>query len=250
MYFIHNNLNVYYEKLGIGKPIILLHGWNASNIIYKKIIDKLTTKYSVYIIDLPGFGKSINLEKDYTLDDYVIFLKSFIEDLNISNPILIGHSFGGRIIIRYSNNNQVDKIVLIDSAGIKRLNIKNKYKIYKYKLKKKYYILTNNIYKLELLLANSGSVDYQNASNVMKKTLINIINTNQRKELKNIKAPTLLMWGKLDKETPYKDACLMNKLINDSGLVTFNNSGHFPFIDEEEYFIKVISSFLNIGDNI
>lgn len=250
MYFIHNNLNVYYEKLGIGKPIILLHGWNASNIIYKKIIDKLTTKYSVYIIDLPGFGKSINLEKDYTLDDYVIFLKSFIEELNISNPILIGHSFGGRIIIRYSNNNYVDKIVLIDSAGIKRLNIKNKYKIYKYKLKKKYYILTNNIYKLELLLANSGSVDYQNASNVMKKTLINIINTNQRKELKNIKAPTLLMWGKLDKETPYKDGRLMNKLINDSGLVTFNNSGHFPFIDEEEYFIKVISSFLNIGDNI
>lgn len=82
----------------------------------------------------------------------------------------------------------------------------------------------------------------------MKKTMINIINTNQTKELKNILVPTLLLWGKNDLQTPYKDAILMNKKIKDSGLVTFNHSGHFPFIDEEYLFLKVLSSFLEVGD--
>ena len=250
MYYIHNNLNVYYEKLGRGKEIILLHGWAANNNIYKKIVDRLVSKYSVYLIDLPGFGKSIDLDKEYTLDDYVLFLKKFIETLKIDNPILIGHSFGGRIAIRYSIENKVDKIVLIDSAGIKRVSIKNKYKIYKYKLKKKYYILTKNIAKLEKLQNDSGSIDYRNASNIMKKTLINVVNENQKNELKEISVEVLLLWGKLDKSTPHKDGLLMNKLIKNSGLVTFTNSGHFPFIDEEPFFLKVISSFLNIGDNI
>ena len=80
----------------------------------------------------------------------------------------------------------------------------------------------------------------------MKKTMINIINTNQVTELKNINVPTLLLWGKKDLQTPYKDALLMNKKIKDSGLVTFNHSGHFPFIDEEYLFIKVLASFLEV----
>ena len=119
MYYIHNNLNVYYEKLGRGKEIILLHGWAANNNIYKKIVDRLVSKYSVYLIDLPGFGKSIDLDKEYTLDDYVLFLKKFIETLKIDNPILIGHSFGGRIAIKFSSLYKVNKLILVDSAGIR-----------------------------------------------------------------------------------------------------------------------------------
>lgn len=249
MDFLYQDIIVNYEIKGEGNPVVFLHGWAANISIYKKIIDKISKKYLVYIIDLPGFGNSMEPLLDYTLDDYVEFLHTFIENNNIIKPILIGHSFGGRIAIRYVNKYKVNKLVLISSAGIRRYNLKRQIKIYWYKLKKKYYILTKNITKLENLQRTSGSKDYQRSSNIMKKTMINIINTNQRKELININIPTLLMWGKNDLETPYKDALLMNKRIKEAGLVTFNNSGHFPFIDEEYSFLKVISSFLEIGDN-
>lgn len=248
MKFIYHDLITNYEVKGHGESVIILHGWNADVSIYESIVNVLKRKYLVYIIDLPGFGESMIPAIPYEIDDYVDFIHSFINDLNIDNPILIGHSFGGRIAIRYATKFKINKLILISSAGIKRFNIKTKYKIYKYKLKKKYYMLTRNITKLEELQNNSGSTDYQCLNNTMKKTMINIINTNQTKELKNILVPTLLLWGKNDLQTPYKDAILMNKKIKDSGLVTFNHSGHFPFIDEEYLFLKVLSSFLEVGD--
>jgi pimeloyl-ACP methyl ester carboxylesterase len=246
--FIYHDLIINYETKGSGDAVILLHGWNADVSIYESIVNMLKTKYLVYIIDLPGFGESMIPHIPYTLDDYVDFVHTFIGELNIDSPISIGHSFGGRIAIRYVNKFKTEKLVLISSAGIKRFNLKTKYKICKYKLKKRYYILTRNITKLEKLQNNSGSTDYQCLTNTMKKTMINIINTNQTKELKNITIPTLLLWGKNDLQTPYKDALLMNKKITNSGLVTFNYSGHFPFIDEEYLFIKVLASFLEVGD--
>ena len=247
MKFKYHDLIVNYETRGSGKSVIMLHGWNADTSIYESIVNMLKKKYLIYIIDLPGFGESMIPSIPYTLDDYVDFIHTFISDLNIDNPILIGHSFGGRIAIRYANKFRINKLILISSAGIKRFNLKTKYKIHKYKIKKKYYILTKNITKLEELQNNSGSSDYQSLNNTMKKTMINIINTNQVTELKNINVPTLLLWGKKDLQTPYKDALLMNKKIKDSGLVTFNHSGHFPFIDEEYLFIKVLASFLEVG---
>ena len=249
MEFIYHDLIINYEVKGSGEALIILHGWNADTSIYESIINMLKRKYLVYIIDLPGFGESMLPSRPYSLDDYVDFVHTFISNLNIDNPIIIGHSFGGRIAIRYVNKFEIKKLILISSAGIKRFNLKTKYKICKYKLKKKYYILTRNIPKLEELQNNSGSSDYQCLNNTMKRTMINIINTDQTKELKNVNVPTLLLWGKRDLQTPYKDALLMNKKIKDSGLVTFNYSGHFPFIDEEYLFIKVLASFLEVGDS-
>jgi pimeloyl-ACP methyl ester carboxylesterase len=82
----------------------------------------------------------------------------------------------------------------------------------------------------------------------MKKTLINVVNLDQRKELKEITAETLLMWGKYDTSTPYKDGLLMNKKIKNSGIVTFN-TGHFPFLEEPYIFKKTIENYLGIGNN-
>lgn len=249
MNFIYHDLIINYEVIGKGKPIIILHGWNVDISIYEDIVKLLSKDYQVYLIDLPGFGKSMTPSIPYTLDDYVYFLDSFLLENKINNPILIGHSFGGRIAIRYANKYKVDKLILISSAGIRRFNFKTQYKIYTYKLKKKYYTLTKNISKLERLINNSGSTDYKCLNNVMKKTMSNIVNTNQVKELKGINSTTLLMWGKNDLETPYKNALIMNKKIDNSGLVTFNNSGHFPFLDEKYAFLRVLSSFLKIGED-
>lgn len=248
MFFIFDSLKINYQVQGIGESIVILHGWGTSSEHFLNVGHKLATRYQVYLLDLPGFGNSDEPPRAYSLDDYVSLLKHFIIELNINNPIIIGHSFGGRIGIRYSTTNNVKKLILINSAGIRRFSLKTTIKIYVYKIKKWFYTKIRKINKLEKLLETSGSRDYLDASVIMKKTLSSVVNTNQRKELKKIKCETLLMWGKLDKVTPYKDALLMKKRIKNSGIVTFDASHHFPYIEEKYKFIKVLENYLEIGE--
>ena len=92
--------NIYYEELGEGTvPVVLLHGWLATLETMRPIANGLLSNFKVYLVDIVGFGKSDEIEKPMNTDDYGNFVKSFLEKLKIENPILIGHSNGGRAII-------------------------------------------------------------------------------------------------------------------------------------------------------
>lgn len=247
MDYIYKNKYVYFEKTGSGNPIILLHGWAASSTIFESITNILKTKYTIYVIDLPGFGKSEEPDKPYNLDDYVDLLYQFIIDLDIYNPILLGHSFGGRIAIKFASLYNVSKLILVDSAGLKQKNfIKTKTKILLYKLKKKYYKITKNVIKYNDLLINSGSTDYKEASVIMKKILVNVTNEYLDKHLKDITCDTLIIWGKKDDVTPYYNAVKLKKKIKNAGLVTLEGVGHFPFIESKKTFNKILKSYLEV----
>lgn len=247
MDYIYKNKYVYFEKTGNGNPIILLHGWAASSTIFESITNILKTKYTIYVIDLPGFGKSEEPDKPYNLDDYVDLLYQFIIDLDIYNPILLGHSFGGRIAIKFASLYNVSKLILVDSAGLKQKNfIKTKTKILLYKLKKKYYKITKNVIKYNDLLINSGSTDYKEASVIMKKILVNVTNEYLDKYLKDITCDTLIIWGKKDDVTPYYNAIKLKKKIKNAGLVTLEGVGHFPFIESKKTFNKILKSYLEV----
>ncbi len=247
MNFIYKNININYEVKGTGKIVIILHGWGRSLSDFLDIVESLSKKYQVYLIDLPGFGKSDALLIPFNLDDYVSFLKVFIDSNNINNPIIMGHSFGGRIALRYASLYKTDKMILISSAGIKRFSFKVKIKILFYKFKKIFYQAFNKISAYEKLISTSGSNDYKSSNDIMKKTLSNVVSVDQRKELKKINTEVLLIWGRYDNSTPYKDALLMNRKINNSGLVTFN-TGHFPFLENRYKFKKVIENYLQLED--
>ena len=247
MDYIYKNKYVYFEKIGSGNPIILLHGWAASSTIFDSITNILKSKYTVYVIDLPGFGKSEEPDTPYNLDNYVDLLFQFIVDLDIYNPILLGHSFGGRIAIKYASLYKINKLILVDSAGLKQKNyLKTKSKILLYKLKKKYYKITKNVIKYNDLLINSGSTDYKDASIIMKKILVNVTNEYLEKYLKDITCETLIIWGKKDDITPYYNALKLKKKIKNAGLVTLEGVGHFPFIESKKTFNKIIKSYLEV----
>ena len=93
-----NNKKINYEVEGEGKSIILLHGWLASLETMKPLQKHLANWFKVYNVDIIGFGKSDLPEAPMNTDDYGDFLNSFINTLKIENPILIGHSNGGRTI--------------------------------------------------------------------------------------------------------------------------------------------------------
>lgn len=245
-----NGLNINYEVSGEGAPVILLHGWLCSLDTMKPIANVLQN-FKVYNIDLPGFGKSDMPEKPFNTNDFGNFLDGFIKKLDIENPILIGHSNGGRTILNYTGRNlgKVNKIVLIDSAGIKPKRKVGYYiKVYTFKTLKKFLgifpdvEMFNNI--RERVLGKFGSSDYKNSPEILRKTMSTIINEDQTELMKNIKVPTLLLWGENDTDTPIQDGKIMEQNIENSSLITIKDAGHFSYLDSYNECMEIIKNFL------
>ena len=251
MYYKYRGLNVSYDVVGKGQPLILLHGWGTSKKTFFSLVQELKDYYEIHLIDLIGFGESDEPVRPFNLDDYVLFIRDYVSRFNVDKPILLGHSFGGRIAIKYESIfKDTDKLILVDSAGIKRKNIKNKLKIWKYKFLKKWYKLTKNKTKYQKLVINSGSNDYKNATPIMKKTLSIIVKEDLKKHIKRINKETLIIWGQDDKVTPYKDALYLKKHLKNSGLVTFEDTGHFPYLENKQRFNLIIKEYLKVNNVI
>jgi Predicted hydrolases or acyltransferases (alpha/beta hydrolase superfamily) len=253
MRFCINDFDIYYEKYGTGTTsIIILPGWGDTRPTFNKLINFLKEHFTVYILDYPGFGNSPFPNRDLTIYDYADLINNFIQTNNITNPIAIGHSFGGRIItlLNTVHKTRFKKIILIDSAGIKPkkgFTKLIKQTIYK-ALKKITYILPSNLKTKysNKLISIFGSTDFKTISPNIRKSFINIVNTDLTKQIKNIKCDTLILWGENDNDTPLKDAYKFNKLINDSGLVIIKNSSHFPYLENPNYVHRIIFEFIKI----
>lgn len=245
-----NNWNINYEVIGEGNPVILLHGWLANLETMRPIANSLSQNFKVYLIDIVGFGKSDLPEHPLNTNDFGDFLAEFINTLEIKNPILIGHSNGGRMIINSVGRGIVTpkKIVLIDSAGLvpKR---KPKYyvKVGIFKAGKKMLNLLPNTKSLnnikEKLLNNVGSSDYKASAPVLKETMKIILNEDMTEMLPKIKVPTLIFWGTLDTATPIEDGRKMKELIEDSGLIEYPGSSHFSYLENIQNFNAVLNEF-------
>lgn len=248
MEYTYQGLKVYYEKKGSGPNLILLHGWGCDGKIFSSLVSELMQDFTIYNFDLPGFGNSEEPENYYTLDNYVDMLIEFTNKFKIMNPIILGHSFGGRIAIRYtSRTNLTKKLILVDSAGVKPKGyFKTQFKILKYKFKKKIYKLFKKVNKYQSLIQNSGSDDYKNATPTMKKTLSVISKTFQEKELKTINTDTLIIWGKNDYTTLYQEGLKMQKLLKNSAIVGIDNVGHFPFLEKPYHFMCILKTSLEV----
>jgi len=202
---------------------------------------------------MPGFGKTSEPKTAWCVDDYVDFVIKFIEKMKISKLSLLGHSFGGRVIIKLANRSnlkfELDKLVLVDSAGILPKNKKKTVKTRVYKALK--VIVGNNITKkvfpnaLESLKKKFGSEDYKNASPIMRSVLVKVVNEDLEPLLPTIKQSTLLIWGTNDTATPLSDAKIMEKLIPDAGVVEIKGAGHYSFLENPQLVNAVLDSFLS-----
>ncbi|MCH5246526.1 MAG: alpha/beta hydrolase [Muribaculaceae bacterium] len=240
-----------YEIAGEGNPLLLMHGWGCDRSTVRSIAETAVKNgYRVFNIDFPGFGESTEPSEVWGVDEYTSLIEQFIKDKDLKDITLIGHSFGGRVGILYSSRNKVRKLVLVDAAGIKpKRKLKYYYKVYSFKALKRLYKLLYGKEKAEIkadeLRKKRGSSDYANSSPMMQRILSRVVNEDLKNELKKIKTPTLLMWGTNDKATPIDDARIMEKLIPDAGLVSFEGCGHYSFLDARPHFNIVLSKFLS-----
>jgi len=248
------DMKINYYSTGHGNCVVLLHGWGCDLNIFSKIHYHLEKYFKVYSIDLPGFGKSEEPDEVWGVEEYTSIIEEFLKLKNIYNPILIGHSFGGRISILFASRNPVNKLVLIDTAGVKpKRKLKYYLKIFSYKIIKHILKLFYKPDKFKVILEKfkkkSGSSDYRNASDQMRKILSKIVNEDLKYIMFKIKAPTLLIWGENDIETPVKDAKIIETLIPNVGLVILKNAGHYSFIEKMNDFIIILNNFLKVDKN-
>lgn len=114
-----DNLKVNYKVSGKGKNVLLIHGWGASIKSFEPVHNYLEKNFCTYSIDLPGFGESQEPPTVWAVEQYADLVGKFLDQLDIDNPILVGHSFGGKISIYLSAHRKVNKVILIGSTGIK-----------------------------------------------------------------------------------------------------------------------------------
>ena len=244
-------INIHYKQVGEGRPMILMHGWGCDSSALNLFERVGIENHEVFNIDLPGFGKSDEPTTPWNIEDYTQMLEEFVRLNGIDSPILLGHSFGGRIAILYASRNRVSRLLLVDAAGVKPKRALSYYaKVYSYKFAKWLYpnILgrkkANEI--IENMRSRRGSYDYVNCSPMMRKVMVKVVNSDLRSEMPKIKAPTLLIWGEEDTATPMRDAKIMHKLIPDSGIVTFPGAGHFSFVDNPYQSAAVVRRFIQV----
>ena len=249
-----NDYNINYIDEGSGDAVLLLHGWGSNIKSFAALISLLKTKYRVLAIDYPGFGESDKLKTSFCVDDYCDIVVEFLKKLNVEKVILVGHSYGGRIILKLNNRKDlpflIEKNVLIDAAGIiDKKDIVVKIKIVIYKLFKKIFISLpiSSEKKDELVMKlrkKLGSSDYGTASKVMQETLVKSVNEDLTYCLDNMKE-SLIIWGDRDIATPMWMAKMMEEKIKNSGLVILKG-GHFSYIDDPNTFSRVIISYFKL----
>ena len=87
-----------------------------------------------------------------------------------------------------------------------------------------------------------GSEDYKKLNDTMKKTFVNIVNFDQRREIKRIVCPTLLFWGENDLQTPFYFTKYFKKHIKDCEVIKTKGS-HFAYIENANLFLKILKEF-------
>ena len=237
-----HNLDVNYEQYGNKKgfDVVLLHGWGQNIEMMRPLGNPLSKNYYITIVDLPGHGLSEIPNEVLTLYDYVEIVKELLDSLNIKNPILVGHSFGGKISLIYASKYNVDKLILFGSPYKKEIT-KLSFKVKVLKTLKKVPILN----KLEnFAKKHIGSTDYRNASPIMRKILVEHVNLDITDIVKQIKAPTLLVWGTEDSEVPLERAYELEKLIENAGVVEYPGCTHYAYLENLNQTVRVLKNFI------
>lgn len=250
MYITINSQEIYYQKLGSGKDLIMLHGWKQDVSSFHNVAEELKKHFTLYLIDLPGFGRSENPKKPFTVSDYSEIIYQFIRKLKLKKPALLGHSHGGRVAIKLASIHPeiLGKLILEDAAGIRPRKDLGAYAVYFFA--KTFHFLMPNFFNLKNKLRRNFykrlQSDYLDALD-LKKTLINVINEDLSQDLPKIKNETLLIWGENDTnaESSLEFGKKMYTLIPNSKIVSLPDVGHFPHTENPQTFLYYVMDFLS-----
>ncbi len=257
MYINIDGYEICYKITGEGdRDAVILQGWGTNLSVYDSVASDICSDYRVIQLDLPGFGNSDEPREPWNVDAFADFFCKFMEALDIKQAMLIGHSYGGRVIIKLASRDsipfEITRIILIDSAGVMpKRSLKQKLLTRKYKILKKIFANKAVYYLFPELIddwrSRQGSADYRNATPVMRNCLVMAVNEDLTTLLPSIRQETLLIWGDKDTATPLSDAKIMEEKIPNAGLAVIEGTGHFSFLENPQMFRNIIREYIKAG---
>jgi pimeloyl-ACP methyl ester carboxylesterase len=219
----------HYFKTGSGPAVVLAHGGASDARDWLDFMSAFKDRFTFYAPDLIGFGESERDEKGYYLPDFRDFLLDFMDALQIQNPVLIGHSLGGRVCLDAAGARpeQIKKLVLIDSTGLGKISPLGRALFSGFALLR---TMTGKTQPFPRFLAREGD-DYNYAGTPA---------------LQNLKVPTLLIWKGFDPYMPLAGARRAEKLIPGARLEIIPGYGHAPFKQKDNSrFNRILLDFLD-----
>ena len=261
-------INIHYRSQGDKKdsiPIVLIHGTGSSLHTYDSWTKELIISHRVIRMDLPGYGLTGSFpNRDYSLKNYVAFLKDFLEKIGVKKCILAGNSLGGNIAWRftYKYSKMVEKLILIDAAGypMKSKSIPLAFKIAQIPVIQNIFTFitprfiakasVENVYKdktkidkelvdryFELTLREGNRQAFVDRFKVKSDTI-------SHKNIKLINQRTLVLWGEDDELIPTQMAYLFHDNLPDDTLVILRNVGHVPMEESPIESLTPVIEFL------
>lgn len=249
-------VRLHVEQMGTGgSPVLLLHGWGCSGRHFAPITEELKKDRLVTVIDFPAHGESSDPPAPWGVSDFTEMTAELMDKLSIAPADIIAHSFGARVAIDLAarHPDSVHRMVLTGAAGLRKPQTpEQKRKSEQYQRVKE---TLNRLGRLpglkgpmdrllEMERQKHGSPDYLALSPQMRQTFVKIVSEDLSDRLPRIQAPTLLVFGENDTETPLWMGQKMEREIPDAGLVVFENGDHFAFLHEWTRFLTIVRTFL------
>lgn len=258
-----NNVKLYVEDVGEGKPVVFIHGWPANHEMYEYQETELPKKGIRFIgIDLRGFGKSDRPYDGYDMDTFADDVRQVIDKLELKDVTLAGFSMGGTVATNYMirhKGHAVSKLMLFGAAspswsqrdgypyGITRQDIDNLVANLNADRPNTLKSFGDDFFYHQPSPAFRAWFDQMGLSSDPRATIASIqsvAETDLRDGLKTINVPTLILHGVHDKAVPFAIAEQLHKGIRNSALVPFQNSGHGLFYEEKNKFNDEIVKFV------
>ena len=235
------------KNRGATASLVILHGWGSNSRSFDDVVVRLRAEgIEVITFDLPGFGTAQPPVEPWAVDDYVRFVADTLAKQNITRFYLLGHSFGGRVAIKYAVQfpDQIAGLILYDAAGIKP-PVTLKLRLFRAAATLGRAVPGSfKRFFRKGLYALAGTRDYYRAKGVMRGTMRNVIVEDLEPFLSLIRARTLILWGDRDTETPLRDGELMHRAISGSRFYVQKGGGHSWHKEQPEVFAEAVQSFI------
>ncbi|TAL64325.1 MAG: alpha/beta hydrolase [Bacteroidetes bacterium] len=260
MFFLFRERKIYYSDSGNGSIIVLLHGYLESSEVWNGFEKKLTSKFRVISVDLPGHGRSDIYGEVHTMEFMATIVKELLDNLGIKKSFLTGHSLGGYVALAFLElfPDYLSGYCLFHSqpfpdppAAIE----KRKREIEIVRIGKKNLMYPDNVIRM---YAESNLEKFSDAlqrskdiaSRIPGDGIISVLNgmmirPSRLSLMEEGKVPCLWILGYMDNYIPCDLIQTNVRLPDNASVVVLNNSGHMGFIEEEDHSFFVISDFVS-----
>ncbi len=232
--------------------IVILHGWGLSKKTFAPLSLALQALgYKTVALDMPGFGDEPAPAFAWKLRDYARFVESYLEKHRITQPIFIGHSFGGRVTLKYVqlHPESVPAIILTGTPGFTPVPRK---KLMLFIALAK---IGGFVFSLPALNLFSdwvrrwyyyvvGAKEFFRAEGTMGDTFKNIVQEELVSVMETVHVPTLLLWGEYDVIVPSVIAVHMKEVLHNATLHIIPETDHGVPFKHPDVFANYVDTFL------